>query len=251
MIELLCLRAESMSACDIVQGLWIGSRLSTMERLSVQSFLSHGHPFHLYTYDGVDNPPAGTTLVDASSILPRERVFRWPAGSGSYAAFSNYFRYHLLLQRGNWWVDVDTVCLRPFRFDTATVVSSERVAGARFIASGILRFPPGSRAMELACRVCDGTDPESLSTCQAGPYLVDWLVRKLNLDEFVQSPDVFCPIPCSSIERLLTDPVELPDNSSAVHLWNEAWSDRKLDKNASYRPESLYETLKRAYLAPT
>lgn len=233
---------------DIIQGLWIGSRLSTMERLSIASFLAHGHPFHLYTYDGVENAPAGTVLMDAAAVLPRGRIFRWPLETGSYAGFSNYFRYRLLLERGNWWADVDTVCLRPFQFDSAIVVSSERVAGARFINSGILRFPAGSRAMEMACRVCDGTAPETLTTCRVGPHLVDWLVRKCSLEPFVQPPEVFCPIPCTSVESLLQSPVELPASSKAVHLWNEAWSDRKLDKDAAYPPESLYEKLKRDYL---
>jgi len=29
----------------LIQSLWIGDRLSTMERLCITSFLEHGHPF--------------------------------------------------------------------------------------------------------------------------------------------------------------------------------------------------------------
>ena len=32
----------------MIQSMWIGSRLSVMERLSIQSYLEQGHPFHLY-----------------------------------------------------------------------------------------------------------------------------------------------------------------------------------------------------------
>ena len=39
--------------CDIIQGLWIGETLSTMEYLSIKSFLDNGHEYHLYTYGEV------------------------------------------------------------------------------------------------------------------------------------------------------------------------------------------------------
>ena len=34
-------------ANKVVQGLWIGDRLSVMERLSIASFLRNGHQYHL------------------------------------------------------------------------------------------------------------------------------------------------------------------------------------------------------------
>lgn len=236
---------------DTVQGLWIGSALTTMERLSIASFLAHGHPFHLYTYDEIANAPQGTTLRDAAEMVPRERIFRWPDKTGSYAAFADYFRYHLLFRRGGWWADVDTVCLRPLRFNEECVVASERIAGCRFTASNIFRFPAGHVAMDMARRICDATDPLALHTCEVGPLLMDWLVRTLRLQAFVQAPEVFCPIPCNRVESLLQGPVSVPDSAATVHLWNEAWSDRQLDKERNYPAESLYERLKRSYVYGT
>src|SRR5258706_13279784 len=55
---------------SIVQGLWIGSDLSTMEHLSISSFLQNGHEYHLYIYDHVGNVPEGTVVKDAAEILP-------------------------------------------------------------------------------------------------------------------------------------------------------------------------------------
>ena len=43
-----------------IQGLWIGTDLSIMERLSITSFLQQGHDYHLYVYDELPNVPAGT-----------------------------------------------------------------------------------------------------------------------------------------------------------------------------------------------
>ena len=48
---------------DIIQSLWIGDRLSVMERLCIQSFLDQGHQFHLYLYAPCDRVPAGATIA--------------------------------------------------------------------------------------------------------------------------------------------------------------------------------------------
>ena len=89
----------------VVQGLWVGDRLSTMEQLSIRSFLAHGHEYHLYVYGSVDNVPAGTRVMDARDIHPEPWDFQ------SCAIFADYFRYKLLLDRGGWWADLDAVCL--------------------------------------------------------------------------------------------------------------------------------------------
>jgi Glycosyltransferase sugar-binding region containing DXD motif len=59
----------------VMQSLWIGNELSTMERLSITSFLAHGHEFDLYTYGPVGGVPKGVRLRDAVEIIPCENVF--------------------------------------------------------------------------------------------------------------------------------------------------------------------------------
>jgi len=103
---------------NAIQMLWIGERLSTLERLSIASFRANGHPVHLYTYGPVAGVPEGTEIRDAAEVLTRDLIFRNPPGfgEGSFAGFSNLFRYKLLLDRGGIWCDCDVVCLRPFDF---------------------------------------------------------------------------------------------------------------------------------------
>src|SRR5258706_1862824 len=99
----------------IVQGLWIGGSLSTMERLSIKSFLANGHAYHLYAYDDVAGVPPGAVVKDGNQILPSSLIFRCKQNK-SFAAFSDFFRYKLLLEKGGWWVDLDVVCLKFFAF---------------------------------------------------------------------------------------------------------------------------------------
>jgi len=84
-----------------VQSLWIGSRLSAMEKLCIRSFLANDCDFHLYTYGAMEGIPPGTTHLDGNGILPASMVFR-DRGIDSYSGFADLFRYRLLLERGGW-----------------------------------------------------------------------------------------------------------------------------------------------------
>ncbi len=107
---------------DAVHGLWIGGKLGALDLLTLKSFVNHGHEFHLWVYDElVVDIPKQVIVEDAATIIPKEKVFRypenssidWQAGKGSYAGFSDVFRYKLLFERGGWWVDMDITCLQP------------------------------------------------------------------------------------------------------------------------------------------
>src|SRR4051794_34921185 len=231
---------------DIIQSLWIGPRLSTMERMSIASFLRHGHEVHLYTYDRVDGVPPGTVVRDGREILPAERIFTY-RDYASPSGFSNFFRYKLLLERGGWWVDTDMVCLKPFAFRGEHVFASELSKGVPFVSSGAIKAPRGSEAMARAWEVCNAKDPSTLRWGETGPSLMKAIVERLGMHDAVQPPHVFCPIPFPQWQRLLDgdDPLELPAESYAVHLWNEMWRRENRDKDAAYDPRCLYERLKR------
>src|ERR1044071_3092824 len=233
---------------EIIQGLWIGPRLSAMERMSVNSFLANGHEYHLYTDGEVEGVPPGATLRDGCEILPRSMIFRYREFD-TVAGFSNFFRYKLLLERGGWWVDADVVCLRPFDFEGEHVFSSESVNGALVVNSGIIKAPAGSRVMEYAWRVCEGKRTEELRWGETGPRLVHEAVRECGFEASVRPFEVFCPLGYSEWERVL-DPggVEFGPLTHAVHLWNEMWRRAGRDKDAGFHPDCLYERLKAKYL---
>ena len=54
----------------VIQSLWVGDRLRTMERLCISSYLRNGHDFHLYTYNPVEGIPDGTVVKDANEVMP-------------------------------------------------------------------------------------------------------------------------------------------------------------------------------------
>jgi hypothetical protein len=141
---------------DIIQSLWIGTELTTLEKLSLASFLANGHEYHLYAYNNIENIPDGVVIEDANSIIPQSEVFayknaiyalfgRWLRWHYSmkdvtYSTFSNWFRWELLFRKGGYWVDMDVICLKPFTFMEEILFCMESNNRAN---PAILRFPKG------------------------------------------------------------------------------------------------------------
>ena len=236
---------------EVVQGLWIGSELSTLERLSIASFLACGHEYHLYMYGDVRGIPDGTTIKDGNEILHESLIFQYRHHQ-SFSAFANFFRYKLLLEKGGWWVDTDTVCLKPFDFPHEYVFSSEILDQKELVNCGVVKAPSGSPAMSYAWSVCLSKQPEQLVWGEVGPRLMAESVKKLSLQRFVMSPSMFCPINYLEWESVLNPAAicNFSDDVYAVHLWNEMWRRNNRDKNQAYHPECLYERLKSRFLRP-
>jgi mannosyltransferase OCH1-like enzyme len=231
-----------------VQSLWIGPRLSTMERLCIRSFLANGHEFHLFVYDEVADVPAGTVIHSANEILDRSRIFTY-AGNGSVAGFANMFRYKLLLDRGGWWVDLDTVCLRPFDFSDEYVFASEPGDRGEVLTNAILKSEAGSPFLEYVWRVCLEKDPSKLVWGETGPRLVADAVRTLGLERFTKPAKTFCPVSYREWRSLITPDaaLEFDADTWAVHLWHEMWRRAEADKDRSYPPACQFERLKSRY----
>jgi hypothetical protein len=236
-----------------IQSLWVGPRLSVMEQVSIASFLHHGHEYHLFTYGPVEGLPAGAVLEDARSILPDSMIFQY-RDHASYAGFSNYFRYKLLLERGGWWVDTDTVCLQPFDFDEPYVIASQPTKDGREIPTASpIKAPAGSPAFAHAWEYCLSRRPEDLVWGETGPRLVADVIGRYCLEQFRQPREVFCPLHPADWKRIVDPGAELRFGppARAVHLWNELWRREQWDKDQDYPPGCLYESWKRQFLSPS
>jgi len=238
-----------------------------MEQLSIKSFLRHGHAYHLYLYEKIRNVPEGVIIKDANEILPGSMIFRYQRGpgKGSYAGFSDLFRYKLLLDRGGIWADLDFVCLKPFEFASEYVFMSEnRQDGHAAVTSGVIKAPPGSECIEACYDKARKSGPKEIKWGETGPALLASIVEKFRLETFVVPPHFFVPINWWEFKALInpTFQFEISDDTYAVHLWNEMWRRRarrkgiikrlfqrkKFDKDTLYGAETLYGRLQRMYL---
>lgn len=243
----------------VINGLWIGKRLSLMEQLTLRSFVAQGHRFVLWTYDDLETAlPAGVERRDAREILPAESVFHYRGGPfpGSCAGFSDMFRYAILAERGGWWVDMDVTCLRSFDFTARNVF---RPTGDGGVIGNILKIEPapefgprrkanrskisaGRRLMEFCFRwtrrFVDATN-------------VDWhrpiKPLRLGVGRYGMIGDIV-PLPLFATDNppdwapLLAASASISHHRMAIHWCNE-WSRRLgFDKTNPCRG-SLYESL--------
>lgn len=236
---------------EAVSSLWIGQKLSSLEILSIKSFLWHGYNYHLYCYEDIANLPSGVTVMDANEIIEKENIFTYKKnpGKGSYSGFSNYFRYTMLHKRGGIWVDADVVCLREFDLpDYAFAAEHTQTAVAYIPTSCFIKSGANSPFTRYCMEVCNNKNPDDITWGETGPYLVGEAVAELGLSEFVLQPEAVCPIPFWSVSEIVRDGFgEFPRQTFAVHLWNEMWRRKGLDKDRVY-PNSLYRSLREKYV---
>lgn len=253
----------------VIQSLWIGDSLSTIERLSISSFLKNGHQFHLYTYDTVNNVPEGTLIIDAREICEFDNSIKINTGfgQGSYAPFSDYFRFQLLAQRGGWWVDLDVVCLKSFQnLPDALIATSFEIPEGDIPNCNVLSFPTNHWFPKECIKRWEKDFNENFHYA-FGVEIVKSLVAESIANELLVPHYIFNPVSWRHVRYLIQKPEpvwkpmglkrllglrepigKISSDSRAIHLWNEGWRQAGYDKDANYSEDSIFEVLKRRYL---
>lgn len=252
---------KSLQNLPVIQSLWIGEKLSTMEKLSINSFLKNGHPFHLYVYNDIRNIPAGTIVKDANEIINREKIFKYK-DRDSYAGFANLFRYKLLLEKGGFWVDLDVIYIKPFNFSKEYIFSGTKewkkinlFNMSSHIQNCVIGAPVGSEIMQYCYEVANNKNSANIKWGETGPDLVETAVIKFGLEHNVLY-GAFSPFVWQSWRKLISNSIlDLWEikirvglcRSYAVHLYNEMWRLEGIDKNARFPQICIYERLKNRY----
>ena len=182
----------------IVQSLWVGPRLSRMEQYSIKSFLNLGYEFHLYTYENVKNVPKGTIIKDANDIMPQKEVFDLKS---TFLPFSDIWRYKMLYDKGNYWVDLDMIALKKFDFKDEYVFSSERTMQSGPFASylplvpniGVIKAPKGSQFFLDAYNKCSEFNKKNNNKDKLKYMkMLRKMIVKKDMMKYVKPPEVFC-----------------------------------------------------------
>lgn len=241
----------------IVQSFWSGS-VTTMERLCIRSFLANGHAFHLYAYGPLNDIPEGCIVKDANEILPEGRVRQLPC----VQQWADFFRVALLLKKGGWWVDADTVCLKPYDFPSAYVFAASVVPD--ILQNCVMKVPAGSPIMQYWYDYINSMNPAQLTKLKfqdIGPLFLGKAVPKFGLQQYVQPRVVFDPIRYDKAAQMI-DPTAVWDltQTYSIHCFHAAWNNgheawarpdykNLTDTNARFPAGCLYEQLKNRYLS--
>lgn len=237
-----------------VHGLWIGNELSLMELLTIKSFIRHGYTFHIWVYESLKNElPNECNVCDANEIIPFEKVFRYKyssqfgTGKGSYAGFSDIFRYKLLYEKGGWWVDMDVTCLRPFDVEAPYFFRSHHDL---LLVGNIMKVPKGSELM-LRCyeEASRGVDANNRDWHKPIEILVN-AVRELNLEQYIIS-NVSNTDEWHKIKPYVHTNKEVPNEWSFLHWCNEVWRTNGFNKNSPLYSSFFGQVLMEYRLIPS
>jgi len=231
----------------IVHALWIGKKLSPIELLCINSFIAQGHEFHLWLYDDIETVlPVGIKIEDASLIIPASEVFSYSEinqfghGKGSYAGFSDIFRYKLLYEKGGWWTDMDVVCIKPLDFPDEYVFRTHH----DFLTVGnVMKCPQRSDLMkrcffEAKEKITTGNNDWNLPI-----RILNNNVVNLGLLHFVKD---FTNIDnWNYVKKFILYNAKVNNKWKIIHLVNEDWNKNKIDKKAIPRWSFLGKLLKK------
>ena len=170
-----------------VGSLWVGGPLGYIQKICLSSFVYYGHTVNLYVYDMDMEVPDGVNKLDASLIIPQDKIFTY---HGQYAAFSDYFRYKMIQTTGEMWVDADTLCLTKDFFNDVPFVFIQE---SKFlIAGGILKMPQDHKLTRVVNQQTEELLPQikkfpaKEKWAVIGPLLLTKLVKRFGLEKYAQ-----------------------------------------------------------------
>jgi hypothetical protein len=232
-----------------IQSFWYGKTISTMEKLCISSFLKNGHTVDIYTYDDIADLPSGTNQLDANLILPKANIFYDSAGG--IAAFSDWFRYKMLYEKGGWWIDLDMICLKPFNIIEDYCFATENFSSnyQTGITCCVIKSPARAEFLKIILERIESSAPHrDIEWGTYGPGLIHSVLQEFDSAQYIMPVHTFCPVDWTDMGTIAHEERDLPSDALAIHMWNNLWRINNIDKEKTYHPNSIYEQLKTKYL---
>ena len=231
-------------ASNHVHMLWVNGELGRLEFDALSSFVRCRFDVQLWNYGLLGNVPKGVKLRDAREVLPESSLF--VNRQGSYAAFSDLFRYAVLRKFGGLYSDVDVVALAsPEALPDTPFLVTERMRDGRSKINGNVIHVPQPRSgdlLDLAYAYASVFPKDKISWSEIGPSLLTAIVGihpehgfQIMPPDFANGIDWWdCP------GKLLSDQA-IPERAAFLHLYNDMWRRSRTDKSLSPPIGSMLE----------
>ena len=229
--------------------LWVYGGFSKMENMCASSFIKKGFDLNIWTYGDNEINIEGAFIRDAREILPESLVFLNQAGS--YASFSDLFRYSVLCLYGGLWADTDVVALKSAsQLPQNPFLVTERTQKGELKINNNVIFNPVRKygnVIDLARVYSERFPKNEITWAELGPSLLTAIVQaypkhgfNIYSPEFANHINYFdCPNMFISED---TDFI-FSDDIYFLHMYNEMWRTAGVDKNFSFQKNCLYEKL--------
>jgi mannosyltransferase OCH1-like enzyme len=252
-----------------IRGVWFASELTAIQQLCIKSYMDHGHEFHLYVAGPTKGVPEGTIVEDANAYVSASERKKFPHNSQA----ADLCRVLVVLEEGGWYVDLDTVCLRPFDFPEPYVFVSEDPSKygkqkstkipltpcletvTNSIPNNIFKAPVGSPFLQhIADRIRSSDTLNPGYWTVFGPDLFMEAIPKFHLEQYVKAPIVLDAANPNELYHLVDGNVRynISEKSYAMHFRTSWWSGLfQPSLSAVHHPDSQFEQLKRKHYVAT
>jgi hypothetical protein len=212
---------------DDVHAVWVGSRLSLLEQLSIKLYQGLGHRVHLWVYGPCEDVPAGTLLRNAEDILPKSSIFRYQGepvpglvnkGIGSLGHWSERFQVRVLFEHGGIYTQLDVTPLGPLVLGDYAFVGTMNDFQTCF-----MKCPPKSDFAR------DAYERHVARINDATMTTIGWLDSMNALRDAAQASGLErCFLPVRSFQNGCEfDRITRPRGVRLIHWWNSALANRK------------------------
>ena len=217
---------------------WAKSPISPLESLCMRSFLRNKYELWVWTYDEKLQLPDGVFLKNANELIDESELFL--NQRGSYAGFSDYFRYKVLNTFGGLYADTDVIALRKAdELPEKEFLVSERYSKSNSekikINGNVIYCPSPSKGnvIDLAYAYSRSFRKEDIYWSEIGPALLTAIANIYPKHSFeIHPPNFANPIPWWDCpKKLLLKGTKLTEETFFIHCYNEKWRQHGVDKN--------------------
>lgn len=250
-----------------IHALWIGKQLGKVSSACLLSFVKQGHEVILHCYDNIDDLPNGVKTSDANLIIPKDKIIRHKE-TGSYALFSDVFRYELLKKVDGIYVDCDVYCLKPliipehgylFGFEDDKMINgavlalpqdSELLNKLIEIAYDEYFVPPWypikkQKRLKFKKRFGLSKHISEMPWGIIGPEAITYYAKHFHITALTQKIDIFYPVHYDRISMLTDESLTINElithRTLCIHLYNERL--RYIDLDNLHKNSLLYQLL--------
>lgn len=236
---------------------WAYGGISQLESVAMNSFIRMGYGLTVWTYDLSIQLPNGVQKRDAREILDEKCVFVNKVGS--YASFSDMFRYAVLSTIGGLYVDTDVIAVKPaselppgkFLVSERKSIDGRMVTGLKMI-TGLNKFirhkvalnnnviynpcPDPNDMISLAFRRAYEFPKDKITWSEIGPMLLNDLVQEMPSHGYeIKQVEFANPYPYWNCPEMLLQPGGMvPEQTYFIHCYSEMWRWKRVRKDSLY-----------------
>jgi hypothetical protein len=204
---------------------WAGTTVSAYEAACIASFLAEGYDITVFSYDRIENLPAGARLGDASAITEASNAQRFIIkGRPNLSHFSDLFRYALFRQTDHVWVDLDMLLLRPFDLPGYGQILARE--DATTLCGAIMRLDRAHPALPTLIERTEALRDKEMVWGATGPRLLTAVFGRQAVMRDAYGPEKFFPIHYDDFWKVFLPEFReeceaLSAQAVTTHLWND------------------------------